>query len=141
MRLQLWLWFIGMLVVTFPWHYVGILGIPRRMAYYDYTDPAIAPQALSVTITFFGGLLLLVSAFIFIVVLIRGHQASRIELPEFRFSMPVHQPKHVPIALNSFALWLGLMIALTVVNYGYPIVKLMAMAETSVPAVPVGVKQ
>jgi cytochrome c oxidase subunit 1 len=47
----------------------------------------------------------------------------------------------VPIALNSFALWLGLMIALTVVNYGYPIVKLMAMAETSVPAVPVGVKQ
>src|SRR5665213_4554365 len=26
MRAQLWLWFIGMLVVTFPWHFVGILG-------------------------------------------------------------------------------------------------------------------
>jgi cytochrome c oxidase subunit 1 len=141
MRAQLWLWFIGMLVVTFPWHYVGILGIPRRMAYFDYSDPAIAPQALSVTITFIGGLLLLVSALLFIVVLVRGHLGARVQLPEFRFSMPVHQPKRVPIALNSFALWLTLMIALTVVNYGYPIAKLMALKETSVPAVPVGVKQ
>ena len=32
MRTQLWLWFIGMIVTTFPWHYVGILGMPRRMA-------------------------------------------------------------------------------------------------------------
>ena len=31
-----------MIVLTFPWHYVGILGMPRRMAFYDYTDPAIA---------------------------------------------------------------------------------------------------
>ena len=47
-RAQLWLWFVGMIVTTFPWHWVGILGMPRRMAYYDYADPAIAPQALSV---------------------------------------------------------------------------------------------
>ena len=44
MRLQLWLWFIGMIVTTFPWHYVGILGMPRRMAYYDYSNPALAPE-------------------------------------------------------------------------------------------------
>jgi cytochrome c oxidase subunit I len=141
MRAQLWLWFVGMIIVTFPWHYVGILSIPRRMAYFDYSDPAIAPQALSVTITFFGGLLLLASGILFIVILLRGHRAPRIELPEFRFSVPVHQPKSVPIALNSFALWVSLMIALTVVNYGYPIVKLLGNAESSVPAVPVGVKR
>jgi heme/copper-type cytochrome/quinol oxidase subunit 1 len=35
----LWLWFVGMIVTTFPWHYVGILGMPRRMASYDYTNP------------------------------------------------------------------------------------------------------
>jgi cytochrome c oxidase subunit 1 len=141
MRLQLWLWFIGMIVVTFPWHYVGILGIPRRMAYFDYSHPAIAPQALSVTITFFGGLMLVASALLFILILLRGHRAPKIELPEFQFSRPVHQPARVPVALNSFALWLVLMIGLTVVNYGYPIVKLMAMPETAVPAVPVGVKR
>ena len=32
--LQLWLWFIGMLVTTLPWHVVGLMGQPRRMAYY-----------------------------------------------------------------------------------------------------------
>src|ERR1700712_3517322 len=42
---QLWLWFVGMLVLTLPWHWVGLLGMPRRMAYFDYTNPAIAPQA------------------------------------------------------------------------------------------------
>jgi cytochrome c oxidase subunit I len=42
--------------------------------------------------------------------------------------------------LNSFALWLTLMVGLTVVNYGYPILKLVTMSETSVPAVPVGAK-
>jgi len=140
MRLQLWLWFIGMIVVTFPWHYVGILSIPRRMAYFDYSDPAIAPQALSVTITFIGGLLLVVSAFLFLLILLRGHRAPRIELPEFQFSMPVHQSARVPVALNSFALWLALMIGLTVVNYGFPIAQLMFKPETSVPAVPVGAK-
>jgi cytochrome c oxidase subunit 1 len=140
MRLQLWLWFIGMLVVTFPWHYVGILGIPRRMAYFDYSDPAIAPQAVSVIITFVGGMLLVVSALLFIAVLVRGHMGARISLPEFRFSQAVHQPARVPIALNSFSLWLALMIGLTLVNYGYPIAKLMVLEQTSVPAVHVGVK-
>ncbi|WP_443678711.1 cbb3-type cytochrome c oxidase subunit I, partial [Paraburkholderia unamae] len=44
MRWQLWLWFIGMIVTTFPWHLVGLMGMPRRMAYYDYSDPALAGQ-------------------------------------------------------------------------------------------------
>jgi cytochrome c oxidase subunit 1 len=35
MRAQLWTWFVGMIVLTFPWHWVGILGMPRRMAFYD----------------------------------------------------------------------------------------------------------
>jgi cytochrome c oxidase subunit 1 len=141
MRIQLWLWFIGMLVATFPWHYVGILGIPRRMAYFDYSDPAIAPQAVEVIVTFIGGLFLVASGLLFIVILVFGHLGARVKLPEFRFSIAVHQPTQVPIALNGFALWLALMIGLTLVNYGYPIVKLVALDETSVPAILVGVKR
>jgi heme/copper-type cytochrome/quinol oxidase subunit 1 len=56
MRAQLWTWFIGMILLTFPWHWVGILGMPRRMAFYDYTDPAIAPQALSVILSVIGAI-------------------------------------------------------------------------------------
>jgi cytochrome c oxidase subunit 1 len=129
-----------MIVVTFPWHYVGILGMPRRMAYFDYTHPALSPDAFYVTVTFLGGLLLVASAALFILVLVRGHLGGRITLPEFRFSAPVHATTRVPVALNGFALWIALMIGLTVVNYGYPIVQLMALPQTSVPAVPSVVK-
>ena len=51
MRAQLWLWFVGMIVTTFPWHWVGILGMPRRMAYFDYSDPALSAEAFSVAIS------------------------------------------------------------------------------------------
>jgi len=44
-------------------------------------------------------------------------------------------PARIPVALNSFGLWLALMIGLTVVNYGFPIAHLMALNNTSVPAV------
>jgi len=138
MKAQLWLWFVGMIVTTFPWHYVGILGMPRRMASYDYTNPAIAPQALSVSISVFGGLMLLVSAGLFFAVLIGGHRAARADPGEYRFSVAVHKPVRVPVALNGFALWLTLMIALTVINYGYPIAQLLAIKGNAVPAVYVG---
>src|ERR1700729_2137616 len=70
-RAQLWLWFIGMMVTTFPWHWVGILGMPRRMAYYDYTDPALAPQALPVAISAIGAFILLASGLLFLFILAR----------------------------------------------------------------------
>jgi cytochrome c oxidase subunit 1 len=127
-----------MIVTTFPWHYVGILGMPRRMASYDYANPAIAPQALSVSISVFGGLLLVISGCLFFAVLIRGHLALQTNPGEYRFSVAVHEPVRVPAALNGFALWLTLMIGLTVVNYGYPIAQLLALKGNAVPAVYVG---
>ncbi len=140
MRLQLWLWFIGMIVTTFPWHYVGILGMPRRMAYYDYTHPAIADQALPVVLSATGGLILVVSAALFFLILIRGHRSEKADPGEYRFSVAVHPPQRVPVALNSHGLWVGLMIALTATNYGFPILQLAVRSDTSVPAVYVGVK-
>ena len=137
MRLQLWLWFVGMIVTTFPWHWVGILGMPRRMAYYDYTDPAVAPQAVSVMLSAIGGFILLASGLLFIVILLRAQRAPREEAGLYRFSAALHPPVAVP-ALNSYALWIALMVGLTVTNYGFPIAQLALRSDTSVPAVYVG---
>jgi cytochrome c oxidase subunit 1 len=112
--------------------------MPRRMASYDYANPAIAPQALSVSISVFGGLLLVVSAGLFFAVLIRGHRAPQSHPGIYRFSVAVHEPVRIPVALNGFALWLTLMIGLTVVNYGFPIAQLLAIKDNAVPAVYVG---
>jgi cytochrome c oxidase subunit I len=46
----------------------------------------------------------------------------------------------LPVALNSFALWLTLMVALTVLNYGYPIAQLIARGN-DVPVIPIGARQ
>ena len=35
-RLQLWLWAIGMMVMTLPWHWLGLEGQWRRVAHFDY---------------------------------------------------------------------------------------------------------
>ena len=42
LRLQLWLWFIGMMVMTLPWHWLGLQGQWRRVANFNYADPIIA---------------------------------------------------------------------------------------------------
>jgi len=138
MKAQLWLWFTGMIVLTFPWHVVGVMGMPRRMAYFDYTNPEIAPQAITVILSFIGGLMLVISGVLFLLVLLRGHRSRVVELPEFRFAQAVHPVGRVPVALNGYALWLALMIGLSLVNYGYPIAQLVGLKQTSVPAVPIG---
>jgi cytochrome c oxidase subunit 1 len=140
MRAQLWTWFVGMIVLTFPWHWVGILGMPRRMAFYDYSDPAIAAQAPWVTMSVIGGAILVVSGVLFLLVLARGQSTQRVQPGTYRFSVAVHPPRSLPAALNGFGLWLGLMVGLTIVNYGFPIAHLLVTPGTAVPAVNVGVR-
>jgi cytochrome c oxidase subunit 1 len=138
-RAQLWLWFVGMMVLTMPWHFVGILGMPRRMAYFDYSNPALQPQAWTVTVSTIGGALLVVSAFIFIWILSTARRDARDPAP-FTFSAPAHPVTHVPVALNTFGLWVAMMVALTVVNYGFPIAQLASLPGTSRPAVRMAVR-
>jgi cytochrome c oxidase subunit 1 len=138
MRLQLWLWFVGMIVTTFPWHWVGILGMPRRMAFFDYADPALAPLAFSVILSVIGGFILVLSGLLFLVVLLRGHRTAPADAGPYRFAEALHPVVSVPPALNGYALWVGLMIALTVTNYGYPILQLAVRSDTAVQAVYVG---
>ncbi len=140
MRTQLWTWFVGMIVLSFPWHWVGLLGMPRRMAYYDYTDPSLAPLALSVILSTIGGAILTVSGLLFLTVLIRGHRSSAIEPGPYRFAEALHPPVRVPVPLNGYAVWLGLMVGLTVLNYGFPIAQLVAN-PANVPPVFVGAQR
>ncbi len=66
LRTQLWLWFVGMLILTLPWHLAGLLGMPRRMAYYDYTTAVNAPTAWTVVVSVIGGALLVLSGVLFL---------------------------------------------------------------------------
>jgi cytochrome c oxidase subunit I len=93
-----------MLALTIPSHRVGILGMPRRMAFYDYNTPTTAAWASSVDTSVAGGLIVLISGILFIVVLVRGHFAPRFGPGAYRFSVATHAPRTLPLPLNSFAL-------------------------------------
>ena len=138
-KAQLWLWFVGMMVLTLPWHLVGLLGMPRRMAYYDYTDPALQSQAWTVTASTIGGALLVVSAAIFVYILATARRGQQVPAP-YAFSRAVHEGGRVPAALNGLGLWVAMMIALTIINYGYPIVQLASLKEAAVPVIPIGTR-
>jgi cytochrome c oxidase subunit I len=138
MRAQLWLWFVGIIVTTFPWHWVGLLGMPRRMAYFDYSAPALSGDAFWVVLSALGGFILLASGVLFFFVLIRGQRATRVETEPYRFATAVHSPVAVPAALNGFGLWVALMVGLTITNYGYPILQLALRPGGAVPAVYIG---
>ena len=136
-RLQLWLWFWGMLVTTVPWHVAGLMGQPRRVATFDYSDPFIAPMAPLVITSVIGGLILLTSAILLIVILVRSQLGTKVQGEPLGYALAVTPPVRVPPALNGFALWNAIVAVLMVVAYGYPIGQFFFMKQHSVPAVAV----
>ena len=135
--LQLWLWFIGMLVVTLPWHVVGLMGQPRRMAYYDWSNPGLAAQGPLVSASALGGFVLLLSAILLIVILVRSQGGEKAEAGALTYARALDDGQPVPRALNTLGVWFGLMVALTVVNYGYPIAQSFFLQHNTAPPQPV----
>ena len=132
-RWQLWLWFLGMLIVTIPWHITGLMGQPRRVAVFDYSDPFVAPMGPLVIISVIGGAILLTSAILLVVVLVRS-QLGEMRLQEpLRYALAVNPPKSVPASLNGFALWNMIVLVLMLFAYGYPIGQFFVL-KSKVPA-------
>ena len=121
LRVQLWLWFIGMMVMTLPWHWLGLQGQWRRVANFNYTDPIIAAWGPLVIVSLGGGLTLLVSAVLFVRNLWALHRSAVPLRSQRLYALAVHPPRHVPAALNGFALWNVLVLVLMLAAYGYPI--------------------
>jgi cytochrome c oxidase subunit I len=122
-RVQLWLWFIGMMVMTLPWHYLGLQGQWRRVATFNYSDPIIAARGPWVIVSFVGGVILLASALLFVWNLLEFHRARAVVTTGLQpvYALAVHPPERVPAALNGFALWNVLVLVLMIAAYGYPI--------------------
>jgi cytochrome c oxidase subunit 1 len=129
---QLWLWFWGMMITSIPWHITGLMGQPRRVAIFDFSDPLLAPMVPLAVLSVIGGFILLASAFLFIFVLIRS-QIGEAVLPEpLRYALAVNPPVRVPRSLNGFALWNAILLVFMIVTYGYPIAQFFTL-KSSVP--------
>jgi cytochrome c oxidase subunit 1 len=133
---QLWLWFWGMMIVTIPWHITGLMGQPRRVADFDYSDPFVARMGPWVVISVIGGVILVVSAILLVVILVRSQLGERRLATPLRYALAVNPPKRVPRALNGFALWNAILLVLMLAAYGYPLAQFFVL-KSSVPTVEV----
>jgi cytochrome c oxidase subunit 1 len=112
-----------MMVMTLPWHYLGLQGQWRRVATFNYSDPIIAGWGPWVIVSLVGGVVLLASAILFIWNLADFHRSREVtELaPSAAYAIAVHPPLRVPAALNGFTLWNVLVLVLMTAAYAYPI--------------------
>jgi cytochrome c oxidase subunit 1 len=121
MRVQLWLWFIGTMVMTLPWHALGLFGQPRRVGTFDYAFPQTAWWAPWTLVSTAGGAIMLASALYFVWNLATRYRGPAEVDVRMTYALAVHPPQRLPTALNGFALWNWLVLFLMVVAYAYPI--------------------
>ena len=119
---QLWLWFLGMLALTVPWHYLGILWMPRRIAYAPY-DPDIVARWRPFSLAMLaGGAMLVLSAVMFLGNLLLTHRSREAAAErEMAYAETLEPVVTVPGLLNGFTLWNWLLVVLMAVAWAYPI--------------------
>ncbi|MGR9086807.1 MAG: b(o/a)3-type cytochrome-c oxidase subunit 1 [Gammaproteobacteria bacterium] len=123
--LQLWTWFLGMSILTTPWHILGLLGQPRRISRVEYNSPLTLAWDFFELAMIFGGLVLTASACLFIYNLAMTQFNSknpRFE-GEIEYAEPFHPVTRVPAFLNDFGVWNKVIAVLMAVSFGVPILQ------------------
>jgi cytochrome c oxidase subunit I len=120
-----------MMVMTLPWHWLGLQGQWRRVANFNYADPIIAGWGPLVILSFGGGLVLLLSALLFMRNLFVLHRGTIVAIARPLYALAVHPPQRVPAALNGFGLWNVLVLVLMLFAYGYPIAQFIITPSPS----------
>jgi cytochrome c oxidase subunit 1 len=86
-----------------------------------------------VIISVIGGLILLTSAALLIVILVRSQLGTSALAEPLRYALAVNPPSRVPAALNSFGMWNAIVLVFLLVSYGYPVAQFFFL-KSSVPA-------
>ena len=119
---QLWLWFTGMLVLTLPWHLIGIQGQPRRISSMPYDEALVQPWIASELVMIVGGLILFISALMLVYNLFRTHGNSQsVANPEVEYAESLHSTARMPHLMNSYGFWVVMIVVYMIASYGYPI--------------------
>ncbi|HKB69773.1 MAG TPA: cbb3-type cytochrome c oxidase subunit I [Thermoanaerobaculia bacterium] len=121
-NVQLWTWFAGILTLTVPWHYLGLLWMPRRTAYSPYDPGIVARWRPWESVMIAGGVLLVVSGLLLVGNLLLTHLVrQRVADREPAYAETAVPLVSVPPLLNGFALWNGLVAVLMLLAWAYPI--------------------
>jgi len=126
---QLWTWFIGMSVLTTPWHVLGLLGQPRRISTVVYNNLLTLSWKPYELMMILGGLILLGSACLFIYNLVKTQLTPLVGefTAEIEYAEPIHAVGVLPKYLNDLKLWNKVIAVLMAISFGYPILQFFFM--------------
>jgi cytochrome c oxidase subunit 1 len=138
-KVQPYLWFVGMAFFSFSNHITGLMGMPRRIYESSYGGSAVAAEWEGLTlVSAFGGLMLYLSSFFFILVMLgtvlagKKHKRHTIE-----FAEPL---EGAPVATGLFdriGLWVVVAIVFVIVAYAYPLIQHFQLERFGSPPFPV----
>ncbi|MCM2317375.1 MAG: cbb3-type cytochrome c oxidase subunit I [Thermoanaerobaculia bacterium] len=135
---QPYLWFFGMMLFSIPSHIVGLMGMPRRIYTAELFGSPVARtwQPFS-TASAVGGVILFVSAMLYIVVVAAtALWGRRVNGQTIEFSEPLEGAPEYGL-WDRFAIWATLAVVLIVLAYAVPISHLYMMERfPSLPQMP-----
>jgi cytochrome c oxidase subunit 1 len=119
---QLWMWFVGLAIMTTPWHVLGLLGQPRRISAVQYNSLLTLAWEPYELLMILGGSVLVASACLFVYLLFKTQTAgAALEAPAESPALPPEPA--VSYWLNGFKLWNLVILGLMMLSYGYPILQ------------------
>lgn len=123
--LQLWTWFIGMIILTTPWHILGLLGQPRRISNVEYNSLLTLSWDPYELLMIVGGLILLASACLLIynLVMTQLNQSGEVFAGEVEYAETAQPVESIPELLNDFKVWNKVIAGYMLVAFGYPILQ------------------
>ncbi len=121
---QLWTWFVGMTMLSTPWHVLGLLGQPRRISEVTYNSLLTLAWQPYELFMIMGGAVLLGSAILFGYILVKslGNTVAATDL-EPAYAQPIHPPRGLPAWVENLKLWNVVIAALMLLSFGWPIVQ------------------
>lgn len=127
--LQLWTWFVGMIILTTPWHILGLLGQPRRISSVQYNDPLTLAWDTFELAMIVGGLILLGSACLFVynLAMTQLNPATETYAGKVEYAEPIYPVAHLPEYLNDFRIWNWVIAVSMLISFGYPILQFFFM--------------
>jgi cytochrome c oxidase subunit 1 len=124
--LQVYLWFIGMAIMSTAMHWAGLLGAPRRTSDVTYFGAhGAATWHAEMVWAAIGGTILAVSALLFLTValgtLIANRRADAATKPAFAFAPTDDAAMETPPVLDKLGRWGLVAIALAIIAYAGPV--------------------
>ena len=127
--MQLWTWFIGMSILTTPWHVLGLLGQLRRISTVVYNNLLTLAWQPYEFMMILGGLVLLGSSCLLIYNLAKTQLAPAAETftEAVEYAEPIHAVSTLPEYLNGFKFWNKVIAVLMAISFGFPILQFFFM--------------